>query len=186
MSEHVNGTHRDQTVLFPDTIDQYVEKENPVRFIDAFVDSLNLEKLGFKHSIPAETGRPSYDPSDLLKLYVYGYLNQVRSSRKLEKECHRNVEVMWLMKKLAPDHKTIADFRKDNVDCIKASIQRIRLPLQKPRSLRCSTRSYRWHQIQSRQLKKQQPQRENSRFEAQTNRGKDSRVPQRNGPKRYS
>jgi transposase len=119
MSEHITGTHRDQTVLFPDTIDEYVEKENPVRFIDAFVDSLNLEKLGFKHSIPAETGRPSYNPSDLLKLYVYGYLNQIRSSRKLERECHRNVEVMWLMKKLAPDFKTIADFRKDNVDCIK-------------------------------------------------------------------
>ncbi len=119
MSEHVNGTHRDQTVLFPNTIDQYVDKENPVRFIDAFVNGLNLKKLGFKHSIPAETGRPSYNPSDLLKLYIYGYLNQVRSSRKLEKECHRNVEVMWLMKKLAPDHKTIADFRKDNVDCIK-------------------------------------------------------------------
>ncbi len=119
MSEHVNGTHRDQTVLFPDTIDKYVDKENPVRFIDAFIDSLNLEKLGFKHSILADTGRPSYNPSDLLKLYVYGYLNQVRSSRKLEKECHRNVEAMWLMKKLAPDFKTIADFRKNNVDCIK-------------------------------------------------------------------
>src|ERR1700690_956866 len=119
MSEHVNGTYRDQTVLFPNTVDKYVEQENPVRFIDAFVDSLNLEKLGFKHSTPSETGRPSYDPSDILKLYVYGYLNQVRSSRKLEKECHRNVEVMWLMKKLTPDHKTIADFRKDNINCIK-------------------------------------------------------------------
>ena len=119
MSEHINGTHRDQTVLFPDTINKYVDKKNPVRFIDAFIDSLDLEKLGFKHSIPAETGRPSYNPSDLLKLYVYGYLNQVRSSRKLEKECHRNVEVMWLMKRLVPDFKTIADFRKDNVDCIK-------------------------------------------------------------------
>ncbi len=119
MSEHVIGTNRDQTVLFPNTIDKYVDKDNPVRFIDAFIDSLNLEKLGFKHSVVAETGRPSYNPSDLLKLYVYGYLNQVRSSRKLEKECHRNVEVMWLMKKLSPDHKTIADFRKDNVDCIK-------------------------------------------------------------------
>jgi transposase len=119
MSEHVNGTNRDQTVLFPDTIDKYVDKENPVRFIDAFVDSLNLEKLGFKHSTLADTGRPSYNPSDLLKLYVYGYLNQIRSSRKLEKECHRNVEVIWLMKKLSPDHKTIADFRKDNIDCIK-------------------------------------------------------------------
>ena len=119
MSEHVNGTTRDQTVLFPDTIDKYVAKENPVRFIDAFVDSLNLEKLLFKHSVLADTGRPSYNPSDLLKLYVYGNLNQIRSSRKLERECHRNVEVMWLMKKLTPDHKTIADFRKDNIDCIK-------------------------------------------------------------------
>ena len=120
MSEHVNGTHRDQTILFPDTLDEYVDKGNPVRFIDAFINSLNLEKLCFKHSIPSETGRPSYDPSDLLKLYVYGYLNQVRSSRKLERECHRNLEAMWLMKKLAPDFKTIADFRKDNVDCIKS------------------------------------------------------------------
>ena len=119
MSEHVTGHYRNQSVLFPSIIDDYVDKENPVRFIDALIDSLNLEKLGFKHSVLADTGRPSYDPSDLLKLYVYGYLNQVRSSRKLEKECHRNVEVMWLMKKLAPDHKTIADFRKDNVDCIK-------------------------------------------------------------------
>ena len=119
MSEHINGTHRDQTVLFPDRLEDYVEKENSVRFIDAFIDSLNLEKLGFKHSIPADTGRPSYNPQDLLKLYVYGYLNQVRSSRKLERECHRNLEVMWLMKKLAPGFKTIADFRKDNVDCIK-------------------------------------------------------------------
>jgi len=119
MSEHINGTHRDQTVLFPDRLEDYVDKENPVRFIDAFVDSLNLEKLGFKHSIPADTGRPSYNPSDILKLYVYGYLNQVRSSRKLERECHRNLEVIWLMKKLAPDFKTIADFRKDNAACIK-------------------------------------------------------------------
>ena len=119
MSEHVEGLNRDQTALFPDTLEGYVDKENPVRFIDAFVGSLNLEKLGFKHSIPAEVGRPSYDPSDLLKLYVYGYLNQVRSSRKLERECHRNIEVMWLMKKLAPDFKTIADFRKDNIQCVK-------------------------------------------------------------------
>jgi transposase len=119
MSEHVNGTHRDQTILFPDTLDEYVDEGNPVRFIDAFINSLNLEKLGFKHALPSDIGRPSYDPSDLLKLYVYGYLNQVRSSRKLERECHRNVEAMWLMKKLAPDFKTIADFRKDNVDCIK-------------------------------------------------------------------
>jgi len=119
MSEHVTGLNRDQTALFPDTLEGYVSKDNPVRFIDAFIDSLNLTQLSFKHSMPSEVGRPSYDPSDLLKLYVYGYLNQIRSSRKLERECHRNVEAMWLMKKLAPDHKTIADFRKDNADCIK-------------------------------------------------------------------
>ena len=119
MSEHVEGLNRNQTALFPETLEGYVDKENPVRFIDAFVDSLNLENLGFKHSIPAEVGRPPYNPSDLLKLYIYGYLNQIRSSRKLERECHRNVEVMWLMKKLTPDFKTIADFRRDNVDCVK-------------------------------------------------------------------
>jgi transposase len=119
MSEHVAGLNRDQTLIFPDTLEEYVDKENPVRFIDAFIDSLNLEKLGFTHSIPNELGRPSYDPKDLLKLYIYGYLNQVRTSRKLQRECHRNVEAMWLMKKLTPDFKTIADFRKDNVDCIK-------------------------------------------------------------------
>ena len=119
MSEHVEGLNRNQTSLFPETLEDYVDKENPVRFIDALVDSLNLEKLGFKHSVPAEVGRPSYDPADLLKLYVYGYLNQVRSSRKLERECHRNLEVMWLMKKLTPDFKTIADFRKDNIDSVK-------------------------------------------------------------------
>jgi transposase len=119
MSEHVEGLNRKQTALFPETLEEYVDKENPVRFIDAFVDSLNLEKLGFKHSVPTEVGRPSYDPGDLLKLYVYGYLNQIRSSRKLERECQRNIEVMWLVKKLAPDFKTIADFRKDNIDCVK-------------------------------------------------------------------
>jgi transposase len=119
MSEHIEGLNRDQTALFPNTLEGYVDEDNPVRFIDAFIDSLDLISLGFKHSTPSEVGRPSYDPSDLLKLYVYGYLNQIRSSRKLERECHRNVEVMWLMKKLAPDFKTIADFRKDNVDCVK-------------------------------------------------------------------
>jgi transposase len=118
MSEHVEGLNRNQTALFPNTLEEYVDKENSVRFIDAFIDALNLEKLGFKHTLASEVGRPSYDPSDLLKLYVYGYLNQVRSSRKLERECHRNVEVMWLMKKLTPDFKTIADFRRDNVDCV--------------------------------------------------------------------
>ena len=119
MSEHVPGFDREQVILFRDTLDEYITEENPVRFIDAFVGSLDLEKLGFKRVEPNEMGRPSYDPYDMLKLYVYGYLNQIRSSRKLERACLSNVEVMWLMKKLAPDFKTIADFRKENIDCIK-------------------------------------------------------------------
>jgi transposase len=120
MSEHVEGLNRDQTLLFPETLEKYVNENNSVRFIDAFVNSLNLEKMGFTHTIPQETGRPSYNPKDLLKLYIYGYLNQVRTSRRLERECHRNIEVIWLTKKLSPDHKTIADFRKDNPAGIKA------------------------------------------------------------------
>ena len=119
MSDYVGGMDRKQTVLFPETIDEYVGGENPVRFIDAFVDMLDLQEMGFTHAEPGETGRPPYNPADLLKLYIYGYLNQRRSSRKLEAECSRNVEVMWLMKKLRPDFKTIADFRKDNAECIK-------------------------------------------------------------------
>lgn len=118
--DYVAGGKRDQSILFPDTLDEYVTEENPIRFIDAFVDGLDLEKLGFRHAkLDGGAGRPPYDPSDLLKLYVYGYLNQIRSSRKLEKACVSNLEVMWLLKKLAPDFKTIADFRKDNIDCIK-------------------------------------------------------------------
>ena len=95
------------------------EEENPVQFIDAFVDNLDLEGLGFKHTKLKSTGRPPYNPADLLKLYIYGYLNRIRSSRCLEKECKRNIELMWLLKKLAPDFKTIADFRKDNKEAIK-------------------------------------------------------------------
>jgi transposase len=116
---HVEGDDRRQRILLPGMLDEYVGEDNPVRFIDAFVDTLDVKKLGFKHSLPSETGRPSYDPADLLKLFIYGYLNQIRSSRKLERECHRNLELVWLMKKLTPDFKTISDFRKNNVDCIK-------------------------------------------------------------------
>lgn len=119
MTDHIEGMSREQVILLPDVLDDYVGEENLVRFVDAFVDSLDLAELGFRRAEPEETGRPPYNPSDLLKLYIWGYLNQVRSSRKLERECQRDVEVMWLMKKLAPDFKTIADFRKDNVDCIK-------------------------------------------------------------------
>ena len=112
--DYIEGSNRDQLILFPQSLDEYISEDNPVRFIDAFVESLDLKALGFRHSVLQETGRPPYRPGVLLKLYVYGYLNRIRSSRLLEKEAHRNVEVIWLTGRLAPDHKTIANFRRDN------------------------------------------------------------------------
>jgi len=114
MKRFVEGTDREQGTLFPVCLDDWIDGDNPVRVIDAFVDRLALGELGFGGVEPAETGRPAYHPSVLLKLYVYGYLNQVQSSRRLEREAGRNVEVMWLLGRLVPDHKTVADFRKDN------------------------------------------------------------------------
>ena len=111
---HITGTDRAQVLLLPDTVDGYVDPDNPVRFIDAFVDSLDLAGAGFERAEPKETGRPGYDPADLLKLYIYGYLNRVRSSRRLEAETHRNLEVIWLLRRLRPNFKTIADFRREN------------------------------------------------------------------------
>lgn len=111
---HVRGADRQQALLLPETIEDYVAPENPVRFIDAFVASLDLHALGFARAIAAYTGRPAYDPGALLRLYLYGYLHRLRSSRQLEKECHRNLELLWLLRQLAPDHKTIADFRRDH------------------------------------------------------------------------
>ncbi len=111
---HISGTDRSQLLLLPETVDDYVGPDNPVRFVDAFVDGLDLAAAGFERARSAATGRPGYDPADLLKLYIYGYLNRVRSSRRLEAETHRNIEVIWLMRRLTPDFKTIADFRRDN------------------------------------------------------------------------
>lgn len=116
----VQGVHRDQVVMFPESLDEYIADDNPVRFLNAFVDSLDLQALGFERAIPMERGRPPYHPGDLLKLYLYGYLNRIRTSRTLEREAQRNVEVMWLLGKLAPDFKTIADFRRDNGKPIRA------------------------------------------------------------------
>src|SRR5271166_5735089 len=111
---HITGHDRSQTLLLPESLDEYVGPENPVRFIDAFVDGLDLTAAGFIRVASKVTGRPGYAPKDLLKLYVYGYLNRVRSSRRLEAETHRNIEVIWLLRHLKPDFKTIADFRRDN------------------------------------------------------------------------
>ena len=113
MAGFVEGLDRSQTSLFPASLDDYITEDNPVRAVDAFVDGLDLRKLGFTSIDPLETGRPGYHPSMMLKLYIYGYLNRIPSSRRLERECQRNLELIWLTGKLAPDFKTIADFRKD-------------------------------------------------------------------------
>ena len=114
MRRFVEGADRGQSTLFPECLEDWIGEDNPVRVIDVFVDELALDEVGFCGVEPEVTGRPSYHPSVLLKLYIYGYLNRVQSSRRLEREAGRNVEVMWLTGRLAPDHKTIADFRKDN------------------------------------------------------------------------
>ena len=117
---HITGEDRSQLLLLPDAVDDYVGPDNPVRFIDAFVDGLDLEAAGFQRVRPNDKGRPGYDPGDLLKLYIYGYLNRIRSSRRLEVETHRNLEVIWLLRQLRPDFKTIADFRRDNRNAFRA------------------------------------------------------------------
>jgi transposase len=114
MGRFVAGLDRSQTTLFPECLDDWIDEDNPVRVVDAFVEAVDLGELGFDGVTPEATGRPSYHPSVLLKLYIYGYLNRVQSSRRLEREAGRNVEVMWLTGRLVPDHKTIADFRKDS------------------------------------------------------------------------
>ena len=111
---HILGHDRSQLLLLPEAVDDYVAADNPVRFIEAFVDGLDLAAAGFARVQPKVTGRPGYAPADLLKLYIYGYLNRTRSSRRLEAETHRNIEVIWLLRHLKPDFKTIADFRRIN------------------------------------------------------------------------
>ena len=114
MKRFIEGVDRTQSTMFPALLDEYIAEDNCVRVIDAFIDSLDLEALGFDGATPANTGRPAYHPAVLLKIYVYGYLNRIQSSRRLEREAQRNVELMWLTNRLTPDFKTIADFRKDN------------------------------------------------------------------------
>src|SRR5260370_34311583 len=117
---HITGHDRRQTLLLPEAVDDYVGADNPVRFIDAFVDGLDLAAPGFIRVEPKVTGRPGYAPGDLLKLYIYGYLNRVRSSRRLEAETRRNLEGIWLLRHLKPDFKTIADFRRDSRNAFRA------------------------------------------------------------------
>jgi transposase len=114
MKRFIEGTDRSQSILFPERLDEWIDEDNPVRVIDVFVDELDLTTLGFDGVDPAATGRPAYHPCTLLKIYIYGYLNRLQSSRRLEREAQRNVELIWLTGRLMPDFKTIADFRKDN------------------------------------------------------------------------
>jgi transposase len=118
---HIPGSDRSQLLLLPEALDDYVAADNPVRFIDAFVDTLDLKAAGFARVEAKATGRPGYAPGDLLKLYIYGYLNRIQSSRRLERETNRNIELMWLTGRLTPDFKTIADFRRDNGPAIRAA-----------------------------------------------------------------
>ncbi|MDD2161169.1 IS1182 family transposase [Pseudomonas sp. MIL19] len=119
MQRFIQGENRTQVTLLPESLDDYVTDTNPVRVVDVFVAELDLGKLGFEGVVPAETGRPAYHPADLLKIYIYGYLNRIQSSRRLEREAQRNVELMWLTGRLMPDFKTIANFRKDNGKAIR-------------------------------------------------------------------
>ena len=119
MKRYVEGEDRGQATLLPERLDEYVAADNPVRVIDVFVDELDLQGLGFARAEPASTGRPSYHPGVLLKIYLYGYLNRIQSSRRLEREAQRNIELMWLTGRLSPDFKTIADFRRDNGEAIR-------------------------------------------------------------------
>src|SRR5580765_8221970 len=119
MKRFVKGRDRSQLTFLLECLEDWIDENNPVRVIEAFVQALNLAELGFSGVDPETTGRPSYHPSVLLKLYIYGYLNRVQSSRRLEREAGRNFEVMWLLGRLVPDHKTIADFRKDNGPAIR-------------------------------------------------------------------
>jgi len=130
MPRFVQGVDRTQSIMFPASPDEYIAEDNPVRVIEAFVDILNLAILGFDGTIPAETGRPSYHPSVLLKIYIYGYINRIQSSRRLESETRRNVELMWLTGNLTPDFKTIADFRKENGDAIRQTCRQFVLLCQ--------------------------------------------------------
>jgi transposase len=128
---YIKGQNRSQLTFMPECIDDLINEDNPVRVIDSFIDSLNLTELGFLRSEPAHTGRPGYNPADLLKLYIYGYFNSIRSSRKLARECKRNIELFYLLNHLAPDFRTIADFRKDNAEAIrKVFLEFVKLSLK--------------------------------------------------------
>jgi transposase len=151
MKRFVQGESRTQSTLLPELLDDYISESNPVRVIDVFVDELSLGKLGFEGVDPAETGRPAYHPSVLLKLYIYGYLNRIQSSRRLEREAQRNVELMWLTGRLTPDHKTIANFPQGQWQVHPQCLPSIRCPVSAIKFLHRSLGRHRRQQIQGRE-----------------------------------
>jgi len=152
MPRFVEGCDRTHSTLFPKRLDDFIGEDNPVRVIDAYVEELKLGKLGFDGVRPESTGRPACHPSTLLKIYIYGYLNRIQSSRRLERETQRNVELFWLTGQLSPDFKTIADFRKDNGPAIrKASLQPVHRDVPPSAVVLGSDRGDRRQQVQGRQ-----------------------------------
>ena len=149
MSRFIEGEDRAQQTLFPGCLDDHVGDDNPARVVDAYVDQLDLRD--FDRACPADTGRPGYHPATLLKIYLYGYLNRIQSSRRLEREAQRNVELMWLTARLAPDFKTIADFRRDNGPGIRAACAQFIFDLPAARALRACCCCYRRQQVQRRE-----------------------------------
>ena len=156
MKRFLVGADRGQSTLLPECLDEWIDGSNPVRAVDAFVDALDLGKLGFEGVVPEVTGRPSYHPSALLKLYIYGYLNRVQSSRRLEREAGRNLEVIWLLGRLVPDDKTIADFRKDNGSAIRKVCAQFVALCRRHGSAHQSERRHRREQVQGRQQSRPQ------------------------------
>ena len=179
MKRFIEGVNRTQSTLFPESLEDYISEDNPVRVIDVFVDGLSLEKLGFASVRPEVTGRPAYHPSTLLKLYIYGYLNRVQSSRRLERETQRNVELMWLLNRLTPDHKTIADFRKDQGRAIRGVCREFVLLCRRLEPVwRCHS-GHRRQQVQSREQPRQEFHRSKARSPHSTTRGKYRPLPDR-------
>ena len=156
MKRFVDGVDRSQGLLLPDRLEDYVHEDNPVRVVDAFVEALDLSELGFEAANRAAGGRPAYHPAALLKIYIYGYLNRIPSSRRLEREAQRNLELIWLTGRLAPDFKTIADFRKDNGGAIDGGVQPLRCAVPDDEGLLACGRRNRRQQAQGGQQPRSQ------------------------------
>jgi transposase len=156
MKRFVEGEDRRQATLLPECLDDYVTQDNPVRVIEVFIDELDLGAMGFAGVVPEATGRPAYHPATLLKIYLYGYLNRIQSSRRLERETQRNIELMWLTGRLMPDFKTIADFRRDNGPAIRAACAQFVVLCRQLNLFTPGRRGHRREQVQSRQHPRQE------------------------------